>query len=170
MSVRRFLSLVNMCILDNLPCLLLCVFSTQISFAKSCLFLAKRRRSKVQLVSDWMALQHFLQELSGQAAELDIKLLDKKVDQMMPELGFTSDDNDRLVASYSGGWQMRMCLGKILLQEPDLLLLDEPTNHLDLDALEWLEGMFWPGDISLQCLKSNERAPLPTAENTHESG
>lgn len=83
-----------------------------------------------------------MQELSGQAAELDIKLLDKKVDQMMPELGFTSDDNDRLVASYSGGWQMRMCLGKILLQEPDLLLLDEPTNHLDLDALEWLEGVF----------------------------
>lgn len=40
----------------------------------------------------------------------------------------------------SGGWQMRMCLGKILLQDPDLLLLDEPTNHLDLDALEWLEG------------------------------
>ncbi len=80
------------------------------------------------------------QELSGQALELDIRLLDKKVDQMMPELGFTAEDNDRLVASYSGGWQMRMCLGKILLQEPDLLLLDEPTNHLDLDALEWLEG------------------------------
>ena len=121
-----------------------------------------------------------LQELTGQAAELDTKLLDKKIDRMMPELGFGPDDNDRLVASYrcccklrmlrpphmhvgelgmggapqgrsaakeagcvpacSGGWQMRMCLGKILLQEPDLLLLDEPTNHLDLDALEWLEG------------------------------
>lgn len=40
----------------------------------------------------------------------------------------------------SGGWQMRMCLGKILLQDPDLLMLDEPTNHLDLGALEWLEG------------------------------
>ncbi len=40
----------------------------------------------------------------------------------------------------SGGWQMRMCLGKILLADADLLLLDEPTNHLDLDALEWLEG------------------------------
>ena len=39
---------------------------------------------------------------------------------------------------------MRMCLGKILLQEPDLLLLDEPTNHLDLDALEWLEGRASP--------------------------
>ena len=37
---------------------------------------------------------------------------------------------------------MRMCLGKILLADPDLLLLDEPTNHLDLDALEWLEGAF----------------------------
>ena len=41
----------------------------------------------------------------------------------------------------SGGWQMRMCLGKILLSQPDLLLLDEPTNHLDLDAITWLEGM-----------------------------
>ena len=55
------------------------------------------------------------------------------------ELGFAPADNDRLVASYSGGWQMRMCLGKMLLQEPDVLLLDEPTNHLDLDAIEWLE-------------------------------
>ncbi len=42
--------------------------------------------------------------------------------------------------SCSGGWQMRMCLGKILLSQPDLLLLDEPTNHLDLDAITWLEG------------------------------
>ena len=48
--------------------------------------------------------------------DLDIKLLDKNIDRMMPELGFGPDDNDRLVASYSGGWQMRMCLGKILLQ------------------------------------------------------
>ena len=43
-------------------------------------------------------------------------LLDKKIDQMMPELGFKAEDNDRLVASFSGGWQMRMCLGKMLLQ------------------------------------------------------
>ena len=45
----------------------------------------------------------------------------------------------RKVSEYSGGWQMRMCLGKILLQDPDVLILDEPTNHLDLDAIEWLE-------------------------------
>jgi ATPase subunit of ABC transporter with duplicated ATPase domains len=85
------------------------------------------------------ALLDELQELTSAAADLDVSLLDKKVDEMMPELGFGPDDNDRLVASYSGGWQMRMCLGKILLQDPDLLLLDEPTNHLDLGAIEWLE-------------------------------
>jgi ATPase subunit of ABC transporter with duplicated ATPase domains len=81
-----------------------------------------------------------LNELSKNAVDLDVNLLDKKIDQMMPELGFSLEDNDRLVASYSGGWQMRMCLGKILLQEPDLLLLDEPTNHLDIDAIGWLEN------------------------------
>lgn len=78
--------------------------------------------------------------LDIQAVDLDVDKLDKHIDRMMPELGFSPEDNDRLVASYSGGWQMRMCLGKILLQEPDLLLLDEPTNHLDLEAIEWLEG------------------------------
>ena len=52
----------------------------------------------------------------AQAVDLDVVLLDKKIDQMMPELGFKADDNDRLVASFSGGWQMRMCLGKMLLQ------------------------------------------------------
>ncbi|KXZ43852.1 hypothetical protein GPECTOR_79g131 [Gonium pectorale] len=81
-----------------------------------------------------------LDKLNNKVVDLDVELLDKKIDQMMPELGFKQDDNDRLVASFSGGWQMRMCLGKLLLQEPDLLLLDEPTNHLDLDAIQWLEG------------------------------
>mmetsp|Transcript_5166 Transcript_5166/g.11242 ORF Transcript_5166/g.11242 Transcript_5166/m.11242 type:complete len:696 (+) Transcript_5166:136-2223(+) len=86
------------------------------------------------------ALIEELEKLNNKAVDLDVTLLDKKIDQMMPELGFKAEDNDRLVASYSGGWQMRMCLGKMLLQEPDLLLLDEPTNHLDLDAIQWLEG------------------------------
>ncbi|MBW4539902.1 MAG: ATP-binding cassette domain-containing protein [Myxacorys chilensis ATA2-1-KO14] len=65
--------------------------------------------------------------------------LDAKIEKILPELGFDGDDGDRLVSAFSGGWQMRMSLGKILLQTPDLLLLDEPTNHLDLETIEWLE-------------------------------
>lgn len=57
-----------------------------------------------------------LDKLNNMAIDMDVTLLDKKIDQMLPELGFSPEDNDRLVLSYSGGWQMRMCLGKILLQ------------------------------------------------------
>ncbi len=55
-------------------------------------------------------------------------------------MGFNIEDGDRLVSSFSGGWQMGISLGKILLQSPDILLLDEPTNHLDLETIEWLEN------------------------------
>ncbi len=65
--------------------------------------------------------------------------LETRIEKILPELGFELEDGDRLVSSFSGGWQMRMSLGKILLQKPDLLLLDEPTNHLDLETIEWLE-------------------------------
>jgi ATP-binding cassette, subfamily F, member 3 len=65
--------------------------------------------------------------------------LESRIDKLLPELGFKPDEGERLVNEYSGGWQMRMGLGKILLQSPDLLLLDEPTNHLDLETIEWLE-------------------------------
>jgi ATP-binding cassette subfamily F protein 3 len=57
----------------------------------------------------------------------------------LPKLGFSIDDADKLVRKFSGGWQMKVALGKIILQKPDLLLLDEPTNHLDLDTIFWLE-------------------------------
>jgi ATP-binding cassette subfamily F protein 3 len=66
--------------------------------------------------------------------------LEAKIDKILPEMGFDAADGDRLVSAFSGGWQMRMSLGKILLQKPDLLLLDEPTNHLDLETIEWLEN------------------------------
>lgn len=65
--------------------------------------------------------------------------LEARIEKILPELGFEPDDGDRLISAFSGGWQMRMSLGKILLQSPDLLLLDEPTNHLDLETIEWLE-------------------------------
>ncbi len=70
---------------------------------------------------------------------LDGYSLEARIEKILPEMGFTGEDGDRLVRGFSGGWQMRMSLGKILLQSPDLLLLDEPTNHLDLETIEWLE-------------------------------
>ncbi|KAK1308139.1 ABC transporter F family member 5 [Acorus calamus] len=79
--------------------------------------------------------------LQRRAQDVDLDRIDVRISKMMPELGFSAEDSERLVASFSSGWQMRMSLGKILLQEPDLLLLDEPTNHLDLDSIEWLEDM-----------------------------
>ncbi len=65
--------------------------------------------------------------------------LESRIEKILPEMGFEAADGDRLVSEFSGGWQMRMGLGKVLLQDPDILLLDEPTNHLDLETIEWLE-------------------------------
>jgi ATP-binding cassette subfamily F protein 3 len=61
------------------------------------------------------------------------------VEKILPKLGFSTEDADKLVGNFSGGWQMKVALGKIILQKPDLLLLDEPTNHLDLETIFWLE-------------------------------
>jgi ATP-binding cassette, subfamily F, member 3 len=84
-------------------------------------------------------LIHQLDRLQRQFEALDGYGLDARIEKILPEMGFASDDGDRLVSAFSGGWQMRMSLGKILLQVPDILLLDEPTNHLDLETIEWLE-------------------------------
>ncbi|MEB3262042.1 MAG: ATP-binding cassette domain-containing protein, partial [Cyanobacteriota bacterium] len=66
--------------------------------------------------------------------------LDARIDRLLPAIGFSPEGAEQLVADHSGGWQMRIALGKILLQEPELLLLDEPTNHLDLETIQWLES------------------------------
>jgi ATP-binding cassette, subfamily F, member 3 len=81
-----------------------------------------------------------LDKLQRQFEALDGYGLEAQIEKILPDLGFNNEDGDRLVSSFSGGWQMRMSLGKILLQEPDVLLLDEPTNHLDLETIEWLEN------------------------------
>ncbi|MGE0404847.1 MAG: ABC-F family ATP-binding cassette domain-containing protein, partial [Candidatus Korobacteraceae bacterium] len=66
--------------------------------------------------------------------------LDAQVGTVLSGLGFRREDWARRTEEFSGGWQMRIALAKLLLQKPGLLLLDEPTNHLDLEARNWLEG------------------------------
>ena len=65
--------------------------------------------------------------------------LEAKAGAVLGGLGFRKEDWRRRTEEFSGGWQMRIALAKLLLQQPNLLLLDEPTNHLDLEARNWLE-------------------------------
>ncbi len=66
--------------------------------------------------------------------------IEAKVRGVLFGLGFTEADMARLTSEFSGGWQMRIALAKLLIRNPEVLLLDEPTNHLDLESVRWLEG------------------------------
>lgn len=71
---------------------------------------------------------------------LDGYRLQSKAEEILEGLGFSTKDLEQPLATFSGGWRMRVMLAKILLQKPSLLLLDEPTNHLDLPSIQWLEN------------------------------
>lgn len=77
--------------------------------------------------------------------------MEEKTEKILKGLGFTQEDLQRSMSEFSGGWQMRVELAKILLQQPDLVLLDEPTNHLDIESIMWLEEflMDYPGAIMM---------------------
>lgn len=66
--------------------------------------------------------------------------IDARIGQVISGLRFSEEDRKKLIKTFSGGWQMRISIAKLLLESPDLLLLDEPTNHLDIKAIEWLES------------------------------
>jgi ATP-binding cassette, subfamily F, member 3 len=78
-------------------------------------------------------------ELQHKLEDLDAFRMKSKVESVLMGLGFTVSDLSRMTEEFSGGWQMRIELAKLLLREPSVLLLDEPTNHLDLETLQWLE-------------------------------
>ena len=83
-------------------------------------------------------LIHQLGEIHHRLEELDSYSSEARVEKILTGLGFEQNDFEKLTNEFSGGWQMRIALAKILISQNDILLLDEPTNHLDFDSLEWL--------------------------------
>ena len=85
-----------------------------------------------QVADRYQRVEHEFRARDGYAIE-------SQVGSVLTGLGFRKEDWQRQTDEFSGGWQMRIALAKLLLQKPNLLLLDEPTNHLDLEARNWLE-------------------------------
>ena len=83
--------------------------------------------------------------------------LESRARQILSVLGFPVEDFDKPAEDFSGGWQMRISLSKLLLRHPDLLMLDEPTNHLDLESVKWLESFLSSYDGAV-LLVSHDRA------------
>ena len=118
------------------------------AFGEAAEVLTRQRRVEDEMGSEKAAadpehldeLIHELGRLHSRFEALHGYELEARIDKLLPTIGFTPEGADQPVGDYSGGWQMRIALGKILLQDPDLLLLDEPTNHLDVETIQWLEG------------------------------
>lgn len=81
-----------------------------------------------------------LGEIHLRLEEIDSYSAEARVEKVLLGLGFQMSDFEKLTDHFSGGWQMRIALAKMLIAENDLLMMDEPTNHLDIDSLEWLTG------------------------------
>lgn len=84
------------------------------------------------LLDRYAHLQHQLEVVNSSKVEAE-------TGKVLKGMGFKESDFERSICTFSGGWQMRVALSRLLLQEPNLLLLDEPTNHLDIDSILWLE-------------------------------
>ena len=81
-----------------------------------------------------------LNEVNDRLHILDAGKSQENIARILKGLGFTDEDLDQPLSTFSGGWQMRVELAKLLLQQPQVLLLDEPTNHLDILSIQWLEN------------------------------
>jgi ATP-binding cassette, subfamily F, member 3 len=93
-----------------------------------------------------------LRQLAQAQTDLEMQqtqTMEARIGKVLHGLGFPPGSLDRLTDTFSGGWQMRIAMAKLLLREPDLLMLDEPTNHLDAKAIRWLMGYIatYPGAV-----------------------
>jgi ATP-binding cassette subfamily F protein 3 len=113
------------------------------------------RSALEELLAVEAELKHLEGQISREAEESDLDryselqeifrqrggyTMEAEIGRVLKGLGFAEEDWGKPCEQFSGGWQMRIALAKLLLQKPNLLLLDEPTNHLDLPARDWLEG------------------------------
>ena len=90
--------------------------------------------------AEYSAVADRLHHIDSEFRNRDGYAIEAQVGTVLDGLGFHKDDWTRRTEEFSGGWQMRIALAKLLLEKPNLLLLDEPTNHLDLEARNWLES------------------------------
>jgi ATP-binding cassette subfamily F protein 3 len=89
--------------------------------------------------AEYAAAADRLHHIDTEFRNRDGYAIEAQVGTVLDGLGFRKEDWTRLTEEFSGGWQMRIALAKLLLEKPNMLLLDEPTNHLDLEARNWLE-------------------------------
>ncbi|MHB8836544.1 MAG: ABC-F family ATP-binding cassette domain-containing protein [Candidatus Methylomirabilia bacterium] len=104
----------------------------------------------LDLVDEMGKLQHHLEHREGWS-------IGAKVEEVLFGLGFKAKDMQRETSEFSGGWQMRIALAKLLLREPTILMLDEPTNHLDIESLTWLEEYLKGYDGSVVVISHDRR-------------
>ncbi|MCB2409062.1 ABC-F family ATP-binding cassette domain-containing protein [Hymenobacter lucidus] len=110
------------------------------------------------LVDKLAALQDRFEALGGYTMQA-------RAEEILEGLGFTTEELQKPLKLFSGGWRMRVMLAKILLQQPSLLLLDEPTNHLDLPSIKWIEN-YLAGYEGAVIIVSHDREFLDRTTNT----
>src|ERR1043165_2187489 len=107
-------------------------------------------------------------ELHHRLEDSDAFRMEAKIEKVLKGLGFEQSDFDRETSEFSGGWQMRIALAKLLLMQPSLLLLDEPTNHLDLDSLTWLEEYLRSYEGAVMIVSHDRRFLNEMTKKTYE--
>jgi len=106
---------------------------------------------------EYLRLADRYDHLLHETLRRDVHSMDATIGRVLAGLGFKATDLQRPCREFSGGWQMRIALGKLLLANPDILLLDEPTNHLDIESIEWL-GQWLEGHEGSILMVSHERS------------